>query len=384
MKIERLEYWDKSINWGFGPITFHKFNLLVGVSGVGKTKIIESIYNLRQITLGESLNGVKWDITFARDDGTKYRWQGEFETQKVSQFLDWQQEEDYGYKISREVLEIGGKVIVERNQDEIRFKGNITPKLSPYQSLVEIFSLEDDIAAIQQEWRKIIFSDTKNLFDIPVYKYHDSSNSNENKDYDDFLTLQHPSNFVELKKQPWPLLMKLEFLNQNFTKEFDTLKSWFSDIFIQVEDIKLDSVLIEPNKSFVTLLIKEKGVEHWIRERNLSSGMRKTLNFICELYLSPSGSVMIIDEFENSLGVNCIDIIAEDFLGEERDFQFIITSHHPYIINNIPSSHWKIVTRKGGVVTVKDAQDLKLGKSKHEAFIQLINNENFSEGIAVE
>ena len=170
------------------------------------------------------------------------------------------------------------------------------------------------------------------------------------------------------------MLNKLAFLS-NHPEEFKVIKQWFSNIFVQVEDIKIE---------LPDVYIKEKGVEAWIPYKNLSSGMRKTLNFICELYLSPPGSVMIIDEFENSLGVNCIDIIAEDFLGEERDFQFIITSHHLYIINNIPQAYWKIVTRKGGVVTVKDAQDLDLGKSKHKAFMQLINNQDFKEGIIVE
>ncbi|MGB3265930.1 MAG: ATP-binding protein, partial [Microcoleus sp.] len=88
------------------------------------------------------------------------------------------------------------------------------------------------------------------------------------------------------------------------------------------------------------------------------------------------------DEFENSLGINCIDVVT-DLIVENRNIQFILTSHHPYIINNIGMEHWKIVTRQGGVVTVKDAKDLNLGKSRHQAFTQLINLEEYSEGIKV-
>ena len=43
--------------------------------------------------------------------------------------------------------------------------------------------------------------------------------------------------------------------------------------------------------------------------------------------------------------------------------------------------YWKIVTRRGGVVTVRDAKDFNLGKSRHQAFLQLINLEEYSEGI---
>ena len=48
--------------------------------------------------------------------------------------------------------------------------------------------------------------------------------------------------------------------------------------------------------------------------------------------LWPDGSVILIDEFENSLGVNCLDEITEDVVKESRRLQFILTSHHPYII----------------------------------------------------
>jgi hypothetical protein len=51
--------------------------------------------------------------------------------------------------------------------------------------------------------------------------------------------------------------------------------------------------------------------------------------------------------------------------------QFIATSHHPYIINNIPYEYWKIVTRKGGHISIRNASDYNLGKSKQEAFLQL-------------
>jgi hypothetical protein len=64
--------------------------------------------------------------------------------------------------------------------------------------------------------------------------------------------------------------------------------------------------------------------------------------------------------------------------------QFILTSHHPYIINNIDLTDWKIVTRKGGIVRVKDAEQLHLGRSKHQAFIQLMNLDEYREGIEIE
>jgi hypothetical protein len=176
---------------------------------------------------------------------------------------------------------------------------------------------------------------------------------------------------------------KLVLMHNYFPDTFSVIKNYFIDIFPQIEDIEIESFEIDESKKEVPQLsriqIKEKGIKDWIDEENISEGMFKTLMYIAEFYLSPKGSVVLVDEFENSLGVNCIDAVT-DILTERQDLQFIITSHHPYIINNIPMDCWKIVTRKGGVVTVKSAEDLHLGRSKHQAYLQLINKlERYNE-----
>ncbi|MDV2999866.1 MAG: hypothetical protein N5P05_001472 [Chroococcopsis gigantea SAG 12.99] len=50
--------------------------------------------------------------------------------------------------------------------------------------------------------------------------------------------------------------------------------------------------------------------------------------YISQLYLAPDNSIILIDEFENSLGVNCLDSVTELVLNNNK-LQFIITSHHP-------------------------------------------------------
>ena len=132
----------------------------------------------------------------------------------------------------------------------------------------------------------------------------------------------------------------------------------------------------------VVVKIKEKSVLNWIEGSNLSSGMWKTLEHIAEIYLCADNSAILIDEFENSLGINCIDEITHQILASERNLQFIITSHHPYIINNIDYHYWKLVTRNGSVVQAEDATKYGIGRSKHEAFTQLINLDAYAEGIA--
>ena len=374
MKIKKVAFWDNELEWRFEPIYFSNLALLVGVSGVGKTHILQGILNLQQIANGASLNGLGWDITFLTVNNVEYRWQGEFETQKVLPIIANEEDDTDKFRIVSEHLFKDGNVIIERTPNEIIFKGKITPKLSPFQSAVEILNQEEDISPVQQGFDKIIYRDNSRsvngILGLPIRVMSRLFNDN--------LALEN------IQATKMPILLKLVLIARDCSDFFDKIKHKFIEVFPQVEDVKIEAVEDNDHLSIpdFPIQIKEKGVNDWILQNHISSGMLKTLIYISELYLSPEGTVILIDEFENSLGINCIDVVT-DLIVENRNIQFILTSHHPYIINNIGMEHWKIVTRKGGVVTVIDAKDLNLGKSRHQAFMQLINLEEHSEGIKV-
>ncbi|MCP4112256.1 MAG: ATP-binding protein [Desulfobacteraceae bacterium] len=378
MKIKTIEYHDKKSGWKLNPVDFSDQNLalLVGVSGAGKTQIINAVMNLKKIANGASLNGVKWNITFSAENGADYCWQGEFENKELSEKIPVGDSfgEDEQFEIIYEKLSSGQTEIIKRDKNGIEFNGIRTPKLSPFQSIVSLLYNEDAIAPIYNSLIKINYSNqsdriVKTTFRIPVAK-HD--------------ILLNPELIKDIQKKNWPLEMKLAIVYINTSGIFNKIKKHFIDIFPQVKDIKYESVREESNKgpefSF-PLQIKEKDVDNWIHQSVISSGMLRTFYHICEIYLMAEGSVILIDEFENSLGVNCIDVITENLLDKSRNLQYIVTSHHPYIINNISMEHWKIVTRKGGTVTVKDAKDFNLGKTKHSAFIELLQLEEYTDGI---
>ncbi|MGB5596836.1 MAG: hypothetical protein WBM62_22800, partial [Crocosphaera sp.] len=88
MKIIKLEYENKTSQWKLNPVEFSpNINLLVGISGAGKTKILDSINTLKDIANGKSFNGVSWDVTFSiKDDNITYRWRGEFEYEFTNEF----------------------------------------------------------------------------------------------------------------------------------------------------------------------------------------------------------------------------------------------------------------------------------------------------------
>ena len=86
---------------------------------------------------------------------------------------------------------------------------------------------------------------------------------------------------------------------------------------------------------------------------------------------------------ENSLGINCLDEVVSLMLERTNDPQFILTSHHPYIINRAPVEYWKLATRCGSEISVSDASRLPgmQGKSAHDKFIRLINLPEYEDGI---
>ena len=367
MKIKKLEYYDDEYQWKLEPVDFwQNLNLLVGVSGVGKTRILRAINSLKMIANGASLNGVRWNVSFLSSDDCEYHWSGKFETKESTTTIDSDSPDEEQVKILCETLKRNQDTIVERIQEKIIFHGQQTPKLSPYESIVELLKQEDSIIPVKEELDDIILADSGRGFDktmllpVSIVKKHEKSS------------------LLSLKESDLPILIKLAILYRIFPKEFEKIKKSFVIIFPNVADIKIESLkdedipiaLSQLLKEATTVSIKEKGVQNWIK--NISSGMFKTLMYISQLYLSPDNCVILIDEFENSLGVNCLDSVT-DLILDNQESQFIVTSHHPYVINNISPAYWKIVTRQGSLVTVKNAQDFHISESRQKAFIDLIN-----------
>ncbi|MEM8642549.1 MAG: AAA family ATPase [Cyanobacteria bacterium P01_G01_bin.54] len=379
MRIKSLEYYDNEYKWKLEKVDFlPSLNLLVGVSGAGKTRIIEAIYNLQSIANGASLNGVKWSVFFITDEEIEYTWNGEFETtENTVSGVKTSDEDEPARLVNEKLICSNGDIIVERRYSEIILNGNKTPKLSPFESVIDLLDQEDKIAPIKESLDKIILTKSVRLDEhwrlaVAVLEYFQN---------------EVPS-LLTLRESSFPVQTKLSILYHALPKEFKEVKEAFISIFPNVSDMKIelaqkDDILFVPIKlphKNTLISIKEKGSEGWIN--NISSGMQKTLMFISELYLSPENSVILIDEFENSLGVNCLDSVTELVLND-RKMQFIITSHHPYIINNISPSCWRIVTRKAGLVTVKNSEDFHISASRQKAFIDLINvledDEDFEE-----
>ncbi len=173
----------------------------------------------------------------------------------------------------------------------------------------------------------------------------------------------------------------LYFAHQYDKTRFDDVEYEFTAIFPFIGKILIsthDSVQeTGVREAFVIELQTVSG--EVIKQQKISSGMLKTLSILCHLYLTEPTTSIVIDEIENSLGVNCLPDILSQLLSSGH--QIILSSHHPKIINKIPIKHWLIVNRNGKKVKVSRAVEAGIGKGNHEAFTKLMNSKLYANGV---
>lgn len=383
MKIKKLSVKYNPTGIEIQNVEFDEtLSLLVGISGVGKTTILSAIRNLKDVVHGKSINGFEWDIEFFSGD-CSYHWFGEFEFSEetldaeVSQIFNIGQDKKAPeYKVKHEILKINNVEVINRNEDVIIFNGEKTVKLATTKSAINLLKEEDEISIFFNYFVKITTVDNsdyaKNTFSIinpDFYKYLDQNLSLEK--------IRSVKNDIQSK-----LFLCQEMVSESFLD----FVSIYKQIFPYVEDIRVETLNLGgklEGYSQLVIKIKEYGVEHWVSQNSISSGMMKTLIHLAYVFLSPKGTIFLVDEFENGFGVNCINSISDRILNAGNDYQFIVTSHHPYIINKIPVEKWKIVNREKHVIKSYKAKDY-IDSSNHDSFIKLINSNFYMHGIHTE
>ncbi len=386
MRIKSLMYRDTHSEWELAELEFFDdLTLLVGISGVGKTRILQAVSALRRIAQGEEdvrRWGTSWNLNFSDDQERKYQWTGELEEKGASDIPT--EDDDAGIyypaagrdehvphpRFKREFLSVDGVTLIERDETGIRLNGNPTPKLSPYESVVHLLSEEDQIAPAASCFDQILMENYSD--DNTTFRHYPARLIDELR--------EKLSDINSIRKASYSTRIKLALAAESHPEILAQIVGRFTEVFPQVETVEIRRVRTR-YEDLYQLQIKEHGVGRWIPEHKFSSGMRRTLMHLSRMLLWPDGMVVLVDEFENSLGINCINFVTEDMVRQSRRLQFIITSHHPYIINTVDVANWKIVSRNGMVVSAEKATDLGLESSSHESFIKLLNLPQYEAGI---
>lgn len=360
--------------WKFSKITLGKLNLLVGATGSGKTRLLNTIFNLSLFAVGKKAAGPgKWDIEIEQN-GDIYNW-------TITIIRINSDSTEIGEERISKVTEEEKITIVERDKSKFIFDGDELPKLPR------------DIASISLLKDETLIEPLRKLFGRVLRRYFSEYALGETVLYGAL----HEKSIKEIEKEksisnlfgaPYGISSKLWLLKQFFPETYSYICDYYTSTFpfisrVDVKDLRKE----DGGRAFLNLTpafcIKEKNVKEWIFLQELSSGMQKVLLLLTDLCTMPAGGTYLIDEYENSLGINAIDSFPDFLMEFETDAQIIITSHHPYIINNIHPKDWFVLHRKGGDVKIKYGSDLLkgLGKSKQQYFIQLINDPFYTEGV---
>ena len=380
MKIQSFKFSNNKQNWHIEEVNFESLNLLVGGSGVGKTRILKALELICDVATGSNrnLDDLEWSINFSHLV-RNYRWELKSSSTKKEEISLNVNESKQTEIVYEKLVRYDGDSELEillRTHLESKFNNEKLPKLKRTESAINLLSEEDLIIPVRKAFERLIFNfETRQQSMIGLH--FDPSE----------ITIHIEDDEVQNYKEffaDFPPVLKAFYLQKVFTDVFNEIKERYIDVFPEVKDVRVSSKRDKDGDFMLSFEIQENGVEDWIPQQRISSGMFRTLIFLVEVTAAPEESVILIDEFENSLGINCMAELTDFILDKSSDVQFILTSHHPYIINNIPWKTWQIVSKSGNKVRVRKAPDIpELNTaSSLDKFTQLVNlldNEEVSE-----
>jgi predicted ATPase len=378
MKIQSFKFSNNKENWHIEEVKFEDLNLLVGGSGVGKTRILKALELIRDVALGSNrnLDNLEWSINFSHL-GKNYRWElksSSTKKEEISLNVNESKQTEIVYEKLVRYDDDSELEILIRTISDSKFNNKDLPKLKRTQSAITLFSEEDLIIPVDQAFKQLIFNfetSQRVMFRI---------DSDILTTYLDEEAINPPSLFKYVFADV-PAIIKAFYLQKFLPDVFHEIKEYYIDIFSEVNNFRVSSERNSDVDFLLSFEIQENGLEDWIPQERISSGMFRTLIFLIEVITAPEESVILIDEFENSLGINCMAELTNFILDKSPDVQFILTSHHPYIINNIPWKTWQIVSKSGNKVKVRKASDIPAldTASSLDKFTQLINLLNWEE-----
>ena len=101
MKILRYHYRDvEEPGWEFTEIKFGKINLLVGDTATGKTRLLNTMFNLGRFAAKNEFKNGNWDLSFEHE-GSIYNWS-----------IDTKKQDDPEHPGIIDVTRIGNGVLV--------------------------------------------------------------------------------------------------------------------------------------------------------------------------------------------------------------------------------------------------------------------------------
>ncbi len=376
MRLTAYEYHgNDDIDWDIPPIPLKRINLIVGDSGVGKTRFINTISNLCIQVITDKLRFPgEWDIHFVVHQKT-YNWN----LKVVSTNDSFEVEKDNLFQITPEGEK---KEIIIRDRNRFIFLGKELPKLAYTGSSISLLKNEELIDEIFIGFQKVL---TRRFFNAELTENFNIRQVPKKQ----IAELKKNRSVQDLFASNIGFHRKIALLKSFDNQKYERLIQFYTDSFPFIKRFEVLNITqasggdVEIHIDSPVLCFYENNVDNPIIVNDISSGMQKLFLLGLDIMLMEDGGILIIDEYENSLGINALDNLPDLMLLLNENSQFILSSHHPYIINTIPIDNWLVFNRSGTSLKIKTGDEIKkrYGRSKQEQFIQLINDPFYKEGI---
>lgn len=367
VKIRWIEFENLKTGLKIEKINFNKdITLLVGLSGVGKTQVLNVVEYSLNLAVDKDIILRPYRVGMGiLIDNDEYEWFYEInEVSKDELIIN----EEGRYEFSFEKLLRNGKIIFERKNEKVSVIGyDKVPQPKKDESLILQYSEDENF--------EILISGIRKLYSVEIELAvrggirSESFSRLKSKVID---TIKNEKNVEFRAFSHLPVALKLYIAKRYYPELYIKIFEAVKELFIEIEDIDVEEDSIREMYLVSIQVYGKKLLQH-----DISNGMLKTIYYIVELFTMSKDSLVLIDEFENGLGVNCIDLLSELMLSERNDLQFIITSHHPKIINAIDKDKWRIIDRDNCTVKNSGSLDYGIGNSQHDAYFNLINRWEF-------
>lgn len=371
MQIYSIEFDNKTSGQKIEKISFGKLNLLVGVSGAGKTQILKILSKCANIACGDRMVDFEgnFKIDFSVDDlqnkKTPIKQRIVWDVETVTAENDSELLADPPFVISKEVIIIDGKTFIQRDGKGLFVDGKQSSDIFAGRSVIATLSTKE-LDFIRINFIKMVSYNKQSEGLRPG-----SLSKNIKKKISDGSYKNLKDFIFKIIISRYPVLTQI-YLVKKFSKNL------FQNFLLDVQNVfpGVENINIFPGyKDELHLTVKENG--KIIEQDELSSGLLKTIYIVAVTCFSSGNTAILVDELENGLGVNCIDEVT-DYITQssnESGIQFILTSHHPYIINKISEKAWKIISQENGVIHALSAQEVGIDSdsNRQDKFFQLIN-----------
>jgi hypothetical protein len=340
---------------------------LVGLSGVGKTQILNAIEYSLKLAINKTLRLEPFDVNLCVEiNNDEYVWSYRIEEDYDEDIINTKEVKYYfAYE---KLVKNGTETIIFRDGDTVCVIGyEKVPAPKKDESLLVQYSEDTFMRPIIKGISKLypieIDMDVRGAIDRESFNMFKSKTKNvmENGEKPSFEKFSH-----------LPVPLKLYITKEYYPDMYAEIFSAVKELFMEINSI---DIVEDVSRELYMVAIDVYGKK--LMQHEISNGMLKTIYYVVELITMSKNSLVLIDEFENGLGVNCIEVLAEILLDERKDLQFIITSHHPKVIGQISNAKWKIIERNISIVTNSTAEEYGISHSQHDAYFNLLNRWEF-------